>query len=36
MSVTADKEMIYFPGQPPRQRRFANKWRDATEQEIQD
>ena len=36
MSVTADKEFIYFPGQPPRQRKYQNKWRDATQEEIND
>lgn len=32
--VTADKEYIYFPGQPPKKRKHANKWRDATDEEI--
>lgn len=33
-SVTADKDYIYFPGMPPKKRKHANKWRDATEEEI--
>jgi hypothetical protein len=33
-NVTADKEFIYFPGKPPKARRHANIWRDATEEEM--
>ena len=32
--VSADEQYIYFPGQPPKKRKHANKWRDATEDEI--
>jgi len=35
LSVTADADFIYFPGMAPRRRRHLNKWRDATESEIQ-
>jgi hypothetical protein len=33
-NVTADKEFIYFPGKQPKPRRYANMWRDATEEEM--
>jgi len=34
ISVTADADYIYFPGQAPRARKKTNRWRDATEEEI--
>jgi site-specific DNA-cytosine methylase len=33
-TVTADKDYIYFPGMPPKKRKNLNKWRNATEDEI--
>ena len=33
-TVTADKDFIYFPGMPPKKRKNLNKWRNATEDEI--
>lgn len=35
ISVTADKDFIYFPNKPPKPRKRANKWRDATEEELE-
>ena len=34
ISVTADKDFIYFPNKPPKPRKRANNWRDATEEEL--
>ena len=34
MGVTVDKDYIYFPLKPPKLRKRANKWRDATEEEL--
>jgi hypothetical protein len=32
--VTADKDFMYFAGKPPRKRKHANRWRDATQEEM--
>ena len=34
ISVTADTDFMYFPGKPPRKRKHANRWRDATQEEM--
>jgi len=34
-TVTADADYIYFPGMPPRRRKHAHKWRDATKEEME-
>lgn len=34
ISVTADKDFIYFPHKAPKPRKRANVWRDATEEEL--
>ena len=34
ISVTADKDFIYFPNKQPKPRKRANIWRDATAEEI--
>jgi len=34
ISVTADKDYIYFPGMAPRRRKHAHIWRDATAEEL--
>lgn len=34
LTVTADADYMYFPGRPPRPRRHAHKWRDATDEEL--
>ena len=34
VGVTADKDFIYFPMKAPKPRKRANKWRDATEEEL--
>lgn len=32
--VTADKDYIYFPGRPPKERKQTNRWRDANDEEM--
>lgn len=33
--VWADKDFIYFPSKPPKKRKHAYRWRDATEEELE-